>query len=136
MPGHDSPPVFSRGSHHRLYCGSVIRNIGADAQRAASLLMPKMMVQLSRYVLAALGLWLVCNSATDASAQANCQWYAATALRQQQENERLKCGFAGTEWSADMKAHLAWCNGVAPELWKRAAQRRDQELSACAAKKK
>ena len=83
--------------------------------------------------------WVACaiGGPEASSRQANnCQWYAATALRQQQENERLKCGFAGSEWSADMKAHLAWCGGVAPDLWKRAAQRRDQDLSACAAKKK
>jgi hypothetical protein len=79
-----------------------------------------------------IGAW----TAPAALAQGNCQWYAATALKQQQENERLKCGFSGTEWHANMKAHLAWCAGVAPDLWKKAAQKRDQDLSACGARRK
>lgn len=71
-----------------------------------------------------------------AMAQANCQWYATTALKQQQENEKLKCGFKGDAWSADMKAHLGWCSSVAPDVWKAAAQKRDQELQTCAGGKK
>jgi hypothetical protein len=99
--------------------------------------MERIGTHMRKGLLLALGLALAGGGgASGARAQTNCQWYAATALRQQQENERLKCGFAGSEWSADMKAHLAWCGGVAPDLWKRAAQRRDQDLSACAAKKK
>ena len=65
----------------------------------------------------------------------NCQWYATTALKQQQENEKLKCGFTGDAWSSDFKAHTAWCGSVAPDAWKRAAQERDQQLQACAKKK-
>jgi hypothetical protein len=71
-----------------------------------------------------------------ANAQANCQWYGQTALKQQQENEKLKCGFKGPDWSVDLKAHSAWCGSVAPDVWKAAAQRRDTELSACAVKAK
>lgn len=70
-----------------------------------------------------------------ANAQANCEWYATTALKQQQENELKKCGFKGDAWSADKKAHLAWCSSVAPDKWKAAAQTRETELKACAAKK-
>lgn len=66
-----------------------------------------------------------------ASAQANCEWYARTALQQQQDNERLKCGFKGPEWNADMRAHLAWCGTVAPDVWKQQAQKRAQQLVAC-----
>ena len=69
-----------------------------------------------------------------ALSQANCQWYATTALKQQQDNERLKCGFTGSAWSLDLKAHSAWCSGVAPDMWREQAQKRDQELVACAAK--
>ena len=68
------------------------------------------------------------------NAQATCDWYAKTALKQQQDNERLKCGFTGPEWSADLKAHMSWCAGVAPDLWKVEAQKRDQKLAACAKK--
>ena len=75
-------------------------------------------------------LWL----APDASAQANCDWYAKTALKQQQENEQRKCGFNGPEWSLDLPAHINWCRGVAPDMWKKQAQQRDQQLAACAKK--
>ena len=71
-----------------------------------------------------------------ARAQANCQWYATTALKQQQDNERQKCGFTGATWSFDLKAHMAWCANVAPEMWRQQAQKRDQDLAACAARVK
>ncbi len=62
------------------------------------------------------------------AAQANCDWYAKTALKQQQENELRKCGFAGPNWSSDLKAHMTWC-GANPDQWKGEAQRRDQQLA-------
>ena len=71
-----------------------------------------------------------------ANAQANCQWYATTALKQQQENEKLKCGFKDDAWNSNLKAHLDWCGSVAPDVWKAAAQKRDQDLQACAKKAK
>ena len=70
-----------------------------------------------------------------AHAQANCEWYAKTALKQQQDNERLKCGFQGEAWHTDIKAHAVWCQSVAPDAWKEQAKKRDRELAACAAKK-
>lgn len=66
-----------------------------------------------------------------ASAQGNCEWYAKTALKQQQDNERLKCGFQGPEWNTDLRAHMTWCASVAPDVWKAQAQKRDQQLAAC-----
>lgn len=72
---------------------------------------------------------------TAASAQANCKWYGATALKQQQQNEQMKCGFAGPEWSTDMARHLSWCGSVPPDVWKAAAQKRDQLLADCTKKK-
>ena len=71
-----------------------------------------------------------------ASAQSNCQWYATTALKQQQDNERMKCGFSGPSWSSDLRAHNAWCASVPPELWRSEAHKRDQELASCAARKR
>ena len=65
---------------------------------------------------------------------ASCDWYAKTALKQQQENEQRKCGFNGPEWSLDLTAHMNWCRGVAPDMWKKKAQQRDQQLAACAKK--
>src|SRR5947209_5950952 len=69
-----------------------------------------------------------------AMAQGNCDWYAKTALRQQQLNEQQKCGFKGEAWSSDLKAHVAWCASVSPELWKAQAQQREQQLTQCAKK--
>ncbi|MGD9783315.1 MAG: hypothetical protein AB7E80_03610 [Hyphomicrobiaceae bacterium] len=66
-----------------------------------------------------------------ASAQANCQWYATTALKQQQQNDKLRCGFAGPEWSLDLARHLSWCGSVPPDVWKTSAQKRDQMLANC-----
>jgi hypothetical protein len=80
-------------------------------------------------VIAALGLGALLPKA--ATAQANCDWYAKTALKQQQDNERLKCGFTGPEWNPDLRAHMTWCAGVAPDAWKAQAQKRDQQLAAC-----
>ncbi len=71
-----------------------------------------------------------------AVAQSNCQWYASTALRQQQDNEKLRCGFTGDAWNTNLKSHLDWCGTVAPDVWKAAAQKRDQDLQGCASKKK
>ena len=78
--------------------------------------------------LAGLGLAMATSAA---NAQANCDWYARTALKQQQDNERMKCGFKGDAWSADLKAHAAWCSSVSPDAWKEQAKKRDQELAAC-----
>lgn len=73
-------------------------------------------------------------TAGSASAQANCQWYAATSLKQQQQNEKLRCGFRGPEWHTDLGRHLSWCGSVPPDVWRRSAQARDQMLARCAAK--
>ena len=82
-------------------------------------------------VTAGLGLTL---AASAAHAQANCEWYAKTALKQQQDNERMKCGLKGEAWNADLKAHAAWCSSVSPDAWKEQAKKRDQDLAACAKK--
>lgn len=69
-----------------------------------------------------------------ANAQANCDMYGKLALLQQQENVEAKCGFAGPEWSPDLKAHVAWCASVGPDQWKAQLQMRKQQLDACKAK--
>lgn len=66
-----------------------------------------------------------------ANAQANCDTYGKLALQQQKENEAEKCGFSGPEWSADLKAHMAWCAGVGPDQWKVQLQKRAQQLAKC-----
>jgi hypothetical protein len=81
--------------------------------------------------LAAAAIGCFVSAAVPAAAQANCDWYAKTALKQQLENEQRKCGFTGANWSSDLKAHMTWC-AANPDMWKGEAQRRDQQLaSAC-----
>ena len=71
----------------------------------------------------------------NAHAQANCEWYATTALKQQQENELRKCGFKGDGWNSDKKLHMSWCNSVSPDKWRAAAQGREAQLkSSCPTK--
>lgn len=69
-----------------------------------------------------------------AHAQAGCDWYARTAIKQQQDNQRLNCKQNGDDWHADLQRHLKWCQSVAPDVWKAAAQRREQRLAACTRK--
>lgn len=69
-----------------------------------------------------------------AQAQGNCEWYANTALLQQKINTDRKCGFTGPAWSSDRAAHLTWCASVAPDLWKKQAQQREQMLTKCPAR--
>jgi len=71
-------------------------------------------------------------ASTSASAQtANCNWYADTALKQQQRNEQGKCGFSGPEWSMSRQTHLTWCATQNPDRWKAEAQKREQLLAGC-----
>lgn len=39
----------------------------------------------------------------------NCDAYAASAVEQQQRNLSMACLLSGTGWSANAKAHRAWC---------------------------
>jgi len=81
------------------------------------------------------GLALLCALALQvAPAFASCDWYVKTSLEQQQRNLKLKCGFAGAEWSVDKAAHSAWCASVSPDTSRTAAQKREAELATCAAK--
>ena len=78
------------------------------------------------------GLALLLAAPRDAAAQAaNCAWYADTAIKQQQQNELRKCGFAGPEWNTDRQAHLAWCTTQSPDSWKAQAQNRERKLAGC-----
>jgi hypothetical protein len=69
-------------------------------------------------------------STASANSEANCDWYAKTALKQQQENEQKKCGFTGPNWTSELKAHMAWCIAN-PDQFRSEAQRRDQQLATC-----
>ena len=72
--------------------------------------------------------------ANSVPALANCDWYVKTSLEQQQRNLKLKCGFSGSEWSADKAAHAAWCASVGPDTSKASAQKREADLAKCSAK--
>ncbi|MFV0297913.1 MAG: hypothetical protein ACK5JT_17540 [Hyphomicrobiaceae bacterium] len=69
--------------------------------------------------------------AATAHAQANCDWYAKTAVRQQQINETRKCGYTGQSWHKDLARHRAWCLVVPPDLWKAEAKKRSDLLMTC-----
>ena len=71
-----------------------------------------------------------------AAALANCDWYVKTALEQQQRNVNLKCGFSGAEWSVDKVAQATWCASVGPDVSRTTAQKREAQLTQCAAKAK
>ena len=83
-------------------------------------------------IVAALAIGLV-SASQPSYAQANCDWYANTALQQQKINVDRKCGLKGESWSFDRSSHIAWCLGVSPDQLKRQAQFRDQELVKCQA---
>ena len=70
-------------------------------------------------------------SVSQVQAQANCKWYGATALKQQQQNEQKKCGFSGEFWHSNLADHMAYCNSVPPDVWKKSAQQRDKQLAEC-----
>jgi hypothetical protein len=81
--------------------------------------------------LAAASVLLAAAAPTGRAQTIDCAWYAATAMKQQQENLQRKCGFTGPDWSFDRRAHAAWCATQAPDRWKREAQRRHQMLTTC-----
>ena len=89
-----------------------------------------MLKTVSRIVYAVLGCGVLVPSLAQANTQTNCDWYAKTALKQQQENEQRRCGLTGANWSSDLKAHMTWCL-TNPDQWKTEAQRRDQQLATC-----
>ena len=49
------------------------------------------------------------NRPAQADTTLNCQAYAQKAVKQQQQNEILHCGFSGGGWSKDFQAHFNWC---------------------------
>ena len=60
-----------------------------------------------------------------------CDTYGKLALTQQKDNESSKCGLSGAEWSSDLKAHIAWCSGVAPLESQALLKKRQDALEAC-----
>lgn len=38
-----------------------------------------------------------------------CKGYAETAVEQNEENERRRCGFRGRSWNSNIRSHFDWC---------------------------
>lgn len=92
----------------------------------------KTMLDLRKISALSLAAGLACASfAPAATAAEGCETYGKLALQQQKQNESAKCGFSGAEWSSDLKAHIAWCNGVAPQEWQQMLKKRADMLSGC-----
>ena len=82
----------------------------------------------------ALAVLVLTGAAHAAGAETNCDWYAKTALKQQQQNQEKSCGFNGPAWSTDFQAHTKWCATAGFDLLKLETQKRDQQLTGCKAK--
>ena len=82
----------------------------------------------------AFAVFAIATAMTAAHAESNCDWYAKTALKQQQQNQDNKCGFSGPAWSTDHQAHITWCATAGFDLLKLETQKRDQQLTACRTK--
>lgn len=74
------------------------------------------------------------GSLTGAMAADGCETYGRLALQQQKQNESMKCGYSGSEWSSDLKAHVGWCSGVSPQDWQDMLKKRTQKLEECKSK--
>lgn len=61
-----------------------------------------------------------------------CTQYARTAVRQNQLNERKKCGFTGNRWTNDYNGHYNWCMAVAENTSHQETQARKVFLDNCA----
>ena len=66
-----------------------------------------------------------------ARADEDCNWYALTSAKQMQVNTSKNCGQKGDGWSTDQAVHLAYCQGVAPEEWRKDVQERQKVLKTC-----
>lgn len=61
-----------------------------------------------------------------------CDDYARSAVSQNQENQRLGCGYTGGRWTDDYQGHFNWCKGGASQASMEGERRtRDSELQRC-----
>ena len=68
---------------------------------------------------------------TTALAQQNCEAYARSAVSQNSENIRNKCGYGGPRWHANYGLHLGWCLTQSPPIVQAESRRRQQDLGKC-----
>lgn len=89
-------------------------------------------LRLTIAIAIAAGLSAIVLAPARARAQgAACNWYADTALMQQQRNEQGKCGLTGPEWNRSRNAHYTWCLTQQPAHWKAEARKREHLLATC-----
>lgn len=60
-----------------------------------------------------------------------CNEYARTAVQQAQEARRLDCGYRGSRWTRNYRAHLNWCRKVPQVESSREFRAREQLLAQC-----
>jgi hypothetical protein len=60
-----------------------------------------------------------------------CQSYAQTAVSQNEENLRKKCGYAGGRWNSNYDAHFDWCMGIDKGAADSETNIRYEELKKC-----
>jgi hypothetical protein len=63
--------------------------------------------------------------------RSSCDDYARTAVSQNEQNLRRRCGFAGSRWSSDYNAHYRWCTTVPWESADLETEAREDELRRC-----
>ena len=72
------------------------------------------------------------STAADSAA---CAVYAYSAVAQNSENRRLKCGGSGGRWDSDHKRHYNWCRNATAATIDSETLVRGQKLKACRKKK-
>ncbi len=60
-----------------------------------------------------------------------CRNYAETAVVQNNENIKMKCGFTGLRWNNDQAGQEKWCLGVLDIVSERESRIRAEKLTAC-----
>jgi hypothetical protein len=73
----------------------------------------------------------IVGGSAPANSDALCTEYAATAVKQSNENVAMRCGFAGPRWDSNAANHLNWCRAVDPALQVSENAARTQDLERC-----
>jgi hypothetical protein len=71
--------------------------------------------------------------ASPSTIAARCSEYAKTAVKQNNENAALGCGFAGARWESNAADHENWCRAVSPDLPASETAARADALNDCRA---
>lgn len=70
-----------------------------------------------------------------ADADDRCGHYSRRARIQQDENQRLGCGYSGPRWTGDHRSHYEWCKKVPQSQADRETAERERMLSQCRQRK-